>query len=191
MDKYSDILRYMGHRGKADEQLEMLISSCLDKFGAVCEPRHVKLQLPCTVTDDSVTMEMLEIKSKALAKRLKNCNQVYLFAASLGAAVDRLIGQRTKMDSAEALCLQACAAARIEEYCDGIEKELLDELARHGLHARPRFSPGYADFDIAHQSDILRILQTPKRIGLTETKTHMLTPLKSVTALIGVERKEA
>jgi hypothetical protein len=180
----------MGHRGESEEQLEMLVSSCLEKLTAVCEPRHVKLQMPCTVTEDDVTIDMLKIESKALARRLKNCSQVYLFAATLGAAVDRLIGQRIKMDSAEALCLQGCAVAQIEDYCNSIEQELQHELAQHGLFLRPRFSPGYSDFNITLQSDILRILQTPKRIGLTETKTHMLTPLKSVTALIGVERKE-
>jgi hypothetical protein len=85
-----------------------------------------------------------------------------------------------KVDSAEGLCLQACAAAKIEEYCDSVEKE----LPAH----RPRFSPGYGDFDITHQTDILRILDAQK-IGLTETKTHMLTPLKSVTAVIGICRR--
>jgi hypothetical protein len=54
------------------------------------------------------------------------------------------------------------------------------------MHLRPRFSPGYNDFDIAHQTDLLRMLQAHKRIGLSETKSHMLTPLKSVTAVIGI-----
>ena len=185
MGIHSEVLRYMGHTGKADAQLEALIVSCLEKLSAVCTPHHVMAELPCTVSGDSVMFDTLTIKSSALAVHLDGCTQVFIFAATLGAGVDRLITQRVKMDSAEALCLQACAAAEIEDYCNSVERELLQKVHQHGLHLRPRFSPGYGDFDIARQTDILRILEAHKRIGLTETKTHMLTPLKSVTAVIG------
>ena len=187
---YSEILRYMGHAGAPGAQLEMLISSCLEKLGAVCDPRHVIRQFPCTVAGDFVTIETLKIKSRGLAARLSNCIQVYLFAATLGADVDRLIAQRSITDSAEALCTQACAAAQIEDYCNNIEQELLRDISRNGLYLRARFSPGYGDFDIACQTDVLNILQAHKLIGVTETKTHMLAPLKSVTAVIGVSAEE-
>ena len=191
MEKYAGILRYMGHSGSFDKNLEMLISSSLERLDGVCDPRYVKKHLSCTVTEDRVTINMLKIESRGLAARLINCTHVYIFAATLGAAVDRLITQRTKIDSAEALCLQACAAARLEDYCDSIEKEILDELKNRHLHLRPRFSPGYCDFNIAHQTDVLLILQAHKFIGVTETKAHMLTPLKSVTALVGIGPGEA
>ena len=186
MKGHNEILRYMGHKGEADSQLENLIRLSLEKLEAVCEPLHVSMQFPCTVSGNCVTIDTMKIESKKLAAHLCNCTQTYILAATLGAAVDRLISQRTKIDSAEALCLQACAAEKIESYCDSIENELLSEINKHGLHLRPRFSPGYGDFNIAHQSDILRILQAHKRIGVTETKTNMLTPLKSVTAVLGV-----
>ena len=179
----------MGHTGKAEKHLEMLISSCLEKLALVCEPRHVMLQQPCTITNDSVTIDTLRIESSALASHLGNCTQVYVCAATLGAAVDRFIAQRTKIDNVEALCFQACASANIEDYCNSIVKELSEDLKQQGLSLRPRFSPGYNDFNITHQTDILRILQAHKRIGLTETKTHMLTPLKSITAVIGVQKR--
>ena len=185
MDNYCDILRYMGHNGKVEKQLETLISSCLEKLAAVLDQRHVIMQLPCTVTDDNVTIDTMKIKSKALAARLNSCTQAYLFAATLGADVDRLIAQRAKMDSAEALCVQAFASVQIEDYCDSIEKELINGAKQQGMQLSPRFSPGYCDFDIAHQTDLLRLLEAHKRIGVSETKSHMLTPLKSVTAIIG------
>ena len=55
---------------------------------------------------------------------------------------------------------------------------------------RPRFSPGYGDFDIHHQEEILRMLDAHKKIGLSMTESCMLTPTKSVTALIGFAEKE-
>jgi len=189
MKDYGEILRYMGHNGAADARLEALISLCLEKLSSVCAPRHVTAQLPCASNDCRVTIGSLEIESKNLAAHLYNCASTFAFAATLGAGVDRLITQRVKIDSAEALCLQSCAAVQIENYCDSIEQELLNEIKGNGICLRPRFSPGYGDFDIKYQTDLLRVLQAQRRIGLTETKANMLTPLKSVTALIGVSTK--
>ena len=36
----------------------------------------------------------------------------------------------------------------------------------------------------------MKILDAPKKIGLTMTEGNMLTPLKSVTAVIGLKRNE-
>ena len=86
--------------------------------------------------------------------------------------------------------LQACAAAMLEEYLDDWQENLAQKLSVEEYGLRPRFSPGYGDFSIAHQGEILKILDAPKKIGLTMTEGNMLTPLKSVTAVIGLKRNE-
>ena len=74
-----------------------------------------------------------------------------------------------------AVIMQASAAAVIEAYCDACQKELSDEAAKEGFYLRSRFSPGYGD--------------SSKRIGLTVTDSMMLTPTKSVTAVMGLTRE--
>jgi hypothetical protein len=175
----------MGHSGAPDAQMEALVAASLEKLAVVRAPLHVTALLPCAVSRNRVQIDTLEIESEKLAEHLCGCTRVYLFAATLGAPVDRLIMQRSKTDSAEALCIQACAAAEIENYCKRVERELSEDAGRSALCLRPRFSPGYGDFSIRYQTNILRILQAQKKIGLSETKTNMLTPLKSVTAIIG------
>jgi hypothetical protein len=165
--------------------MEALVASSLEKLAAVRAPLHVMALLPCAVSGNRIQIDTLEIESEKLAEHLCGCTQVFVFAATLGASVDRLIMQRSKTDNAEALCIQACAAAEIENYCNKVERELSEEAGKSAFCLRPRFSPGYGDFSIAYQTDILRILQAQKKIGLSETKTNMLTPLKSVTAIIG------
>ena len=61
--------------------------------------------------------------------------------------------------------LQACAAAMLEEYLDEWQTALEADMKKEGYYIRPRFSPGYGDFDIAHQDMILRMLDTAKKIG--------------------------
>ena len=81
--------------------------------------------------------------------------------------------------------LQACAAALLEEYCDSEQEKIARELEPEGLYLRPRFSPGYGDLDIHYQKPLMRMLDCAKKIGLTMTDSYMMTPTKSVTAVIG------
>ena len=59
-------------------------------------------------------------------------------------------------------------------------------MQEQGKYIRPRFSPGYGDFSIQHQKAVLAMLEASKRIGVTMTDSYMLTPTKSVTAVIGI-----
>ena len=85
-----------------------------------------------------------------------------------------------------AVILQACAASLLEAYCDECCGALAGRGAAEGLFLRPRFSPGYGDFPITFQRPLLEALEAPKRIGLTATEAMMLTPTKSVTAVVGL-----
>ncbi|WP_209344519.1 hypothetical protein [Flavonifractor sp. AGMB03687] len=79
---------------------------------------------------------------------------------------------------------QAVAAALIEAVCD----DACDQLAERypGRYLRPRFSPGYGDFPLTDQPELVRRLDGPRKIGLTATDTCLLAPIKSVTAVIGL-----
>ena len=78
----------------------------------------------------------------------------------------------------------------LEEYLDEWQDNLGREMQKEGYYLRPRFSPGYGDFSIDHQDMILRMLGSAKKIGLSLTDGNMLTPSKSVTALIGLSREK-
>lgn len=78
----------------------------------------------------------------------------------------------------------------LEEYCDECQKKIAEELEEEHLYLRPRFSPGYGDFDICYQEPIVRMLNCAKTIGLTLTDSFMMTPTKSVTAVIGISTQK-
>ena len=67
-----------------------------------------------------------------------------------------------------------------------IVKNMDPEEREEGQFLTGRFSPGYGDYPIAVQNDLLRLLDAPRKIGLCATPTHLLTPRKSVTAVLGV-----
>lgn len=70
----------------------------------------------------------------------------------------------------------ACSAA--EDLCGRIHSDLEEEYEKKGLYLTDRFSPGYGDLPIGLQSEICRVLQTDKRLGLTVNSGNMLIPSK-------------
>ena len=72
-----------------------------------------------------------------------------------------------------------------EEWC---QREIAKQQEKEGWYLRPRFSPGYGDFDIQYQKPLMQMLDCAKTIGLTMTDSFMMTPTKSVTAVIGMSR---
>jgi cobalamin-dependent methionine synthase I len=91
-------------------------------------------------------------------------------------------------DIAKAVTMQAAAAAYLEEYLNNWQYTMKEKFSLEGKYLRPRFSPGYGDFNIEYQKEIIGLLDTSRKIGLTLTDGCMLVPTKSVTALIGISR---
>ena len=51
---------------------------------------------------------------------------------------------------------------------------------------KPRFSPGYGDLPIEIQPKILTVLSADKTLGITLNESYLMTPVKSITAIMGV-----
>lgn len=189
---FSEIYRYMGYKGTTpDGDMRRRIESCAGRVLDASQPRAVSEAASLRFfEEDGLELGRLRVTSKSLRRNMAGCEQVIFFAATLGTGVDRVIARASQSGRvSEAFICQAAAAAIIEEYCDSVNDALKDEFARKGLYLRPRFSPGYGDFSIEHQRDILNILRAQQRIGLTVTEAMLLAPMKSVTAVIGAGRE--
>ena len=186
-----EAVRYLGYgRHAIDERTLTRIQESFQELDQVSDARFVYRIFEISKADENgLTIGNLEIKSRNLAKNLKKCQEAVLFGATLGARVDMLMKKYSVTDMSKTVVLQACAAAELEEYCDEMQKQIAIKLGE-GLYLRPRFSPGYGDFSILHQRDVLQMLEAQKKIGLTLTEGYMLTPTKSVTAVIGISREK-
>ena len=183
-----EILRYLGYRGKpADEIVTNSIESCLAELLRVISPKCIYQIFPVTFGENHiVTIGSISIQSKNLSQHFNGCKEAAIFAATLGAQTDLLIQKYNKLDMSKAVILQACAATVIEAYCDEQQDFMKEEAGKQGLYLRPRFSPGYGDFPLTYQKDLLGVLNCQKRIGLTVMDSLILAPSKSVTAVIGL-----
>ena len=185
-----EVMRYFGYRGvAADDRTVSHITELIDLFTLNVIPKNVYGIWDCQIASSDVTLGGINVHSQNLAQHLEGCHRVVLLAATLGTEADTLIRRFSVQDMEKAVIAQAVCAAMIEAYCDTIEGELAQKPEFDGLYPTARFSPGYGDFDIVHQKDILSILNSG-RIGLTLTEGYMLIPSKSVTAIIGFAREK-
>lgn len=183
-----EAVRYLGFgRREADEATLRLVAAAFSQLERVASPRIVWRVFDLkTAGEGRLDIGGMEVESRSLWKNMKGCCQAVVLGATLGSGVDLLMRRQSLTDMAAAVVTQACAAAMLEEYLDGEQEKIGRELEREGKYLRPRFSPGYGDFSICHQGQLLAMLEAPKRIGLSMTDSSMLTPVKSVTAVIGV-----
>ena len=183
----NEVLRYLGYRGKpADTAVQNQIAGCIAELEACTSAHSLSLTFPVLFEPDAVTVGGVKINSRDLRQHIDGCTEAVIFAATLGPQADLLLRRYSKIDMSRTVILQACAATMIESYCDDCGNTLAKEAEPRGLYLRPRYSPGYGDFSITHQADLLRMLDSQKKIGLTITDSFMLAPSKSVTAVIGL-----
>ena len=187
-----EAVRYLGYgRNAVDDQTRTMIAESFEILQSIAGRKSI-YRIFCLehLGDNRISFGNLEVQSKSLAKNLKGCDKIVVFGATLGIGVDQLIRRTSLTDMAKAVVLQACAAALLEEYCDEQQKKISTELEKSGLYLRPRFSPGYGDFPIEFQEPIMRMLDCAKKIGLTMTDSYMMSPTKSVTAIIGISTEK-
>lgn len=183
-----EAMRYLGFGSKgADQKTEQLVHESFAELKILADLKCVSRVFSLAFPGEGVAqIGPITVQSKHLCNNLSGCKEVYIFGATLGTEVDRQIRKYEVTDLSRAVVFQACASAYLEEYCDKIQSDLETLVNEKGSVIRPRFSPGYGDFSIFHQREILRMLDATKSIGLSMTEGYMLTPSKSVTAVIGI-----
>ena len=191
---FSETARYLGYQKVSvpDEQTEELIKVAAAELLEVIKPQAVYEQFDLIVEYDEVTgigvvaFSDVSIPSKDLARNLRECNKVVIFASTLGAQCDQEIRRAQIKDPVKAAVLQATGAMYIEKCVDLLNEKIRIEFEEQGYKVRPRFSPGYGDVSLEVQKDFFRLLPC-QRIGLTLMDTLIMSPEKSVTAFIGIK----
>ena len=181
-----EILRYAGAKEDISE-INALIDECIKELDGKLNYKVCYGEYPVKITGNEIDLSFASVNSKNLAKNLKNCKTYILFCATVGIAMDRLIAKYSVLSPTKALIFQALGAERIESLCDLFNKEIQEKYK----HTRPRFSPGYGDLKVELQREIFAALNCSKNIGVTLNESLLMSPSKSVTAIIGVCEENA
>ena len=150
-------------------------------LGEAARPKHLYGVWDVEVLDGGlVRLGTADIRSKDLGRFLRGCERVVVLAATLGAQADGLLARLMHSDIARAVEADRYFSRLIESYVSEVQAGLCNQ--------GKRYSPGYGDFSLHHQKDILAMLGGEK-IGLYLTDSYMLVPSKSITAFFPLRQK--
>ncbi len=189
-----ETFRYLGYRRTApDEEVRRAVSGVLPRLTAAIEPREIHRSFPLQRMQKGIfKIEGMELHSRSLERNLAGCGEVWLMAATIGYAPDRMAARASAAGHvSEAVIVQAAGAALIEWWCGRVNESIRQEALAMGKYLRPRFSPGYGDLPLACQRDFFQVMGVTRYVGITLTESLLMMPSKSVTALIGMAEKDA
>ena len=176
----AEAIRYCG--GKNNNELSDILEDCIKSATPLFSYKICYTEAEISFSDNAVSFPFFEIKSKDLIKNLKGCKKAIVFCATIGIGIDRLIKRYSDVSPVKALVFQGIGAERIEALCDAFCEDIEKEYG----FAKPRFSPGYGDFQLDFQPEIFKVLQCGKNIGVTLNESMLMSPTKSVTGIIGI-----
>lgn len=179
-----EVLRYSGC-AEVTPDMEALANECAAEAREIFSPKVCYGEFPVRMIGDSLDLGFARVSSRDLEKNLEGCDSAVVFCATVGHEIDRLIKKYGVISPAKAVIFQGLGAERIEALCDLFCADLESE----GLTARPRFSPGYGDLPLELQRDIFRTLDCPRRIGATLNQSLLISPTKSVSAVVGLKKR--
>ncbi len=180
-----EILRYAGSREEASDLLPLL-RECLAEIEGKLSYRICYGVFPVSSQEEWIDLGFSQSNSKDLRKTLFGCEGVIVFGATVGIEMDRLIARSARISPAKALMLQSIGAERVESLCRRFELDMRREYEKKGWKILPRFSAGYGDIPLTMQREILDVLNATRKIGVSLNQSLLMSPSKSVTAMLGI-----
>lgn len=184
-----EIFRYAA-MAEPSAEVDALLDELIREASAVLDYRVCYSEVPVCFDENGIDFGFCRTASKNLCKNLSGCGSAIVFAATVGIGLDRLIAKYRAVSPAKALLLDAFGAERVESLCDAFSEEVKTAKDVLSKICRPRFSPGYGDLPLIMQKDIFALLDCPRRIGVSLNESLLMSPSKSVTAIIGIADKE-
>lgn len=184
---FDEALRYMGcKKDITDERIIDMLNEGEELLLSVCIPRYLYHSFDIAENEFGIEVKgtNLVLTGEDIKRHLKDCFGVVIMCATLSGKTDLLIRRTQLEDMSKALVINSLGSVAIEQVCDKIEEEIHSKLPN--CYKTWRYSPGYGDLPITLQKDILNILDAPRKIGLCTNDSMILTPIKSVTAIIGL-----
>lgn len=142
----------------------------------------------CTHT--IMATQPVQLQGKSITKHLQKAEKVIVLAVTIGEAVEKAVTKHFEQDAyTHSVLLDAAATTAVEMAADLMEKTIQQRIYPQGYRTLMRFSPGYGDWDIHFQPEMMQ-LACAAEIGIELTDSMMLVPRKSVTAIIGLVPNE-
>lgn len=167
--------------GGADDSITReLTDSMADEVLSAMNCSYILKKTDIVFNETGCNLGFGDIASANLQRNLTGCSSAYVLAATIGHDVDRVLRNASLVSTAKHFVLDAVASAAVEALCDYIQDSLPEQT-------KARFAPGYGDFTLEMQGRLLEFVEAYK-IGISINDSFMMTPMKTITAIMGIKK---
>lgn len=179
IDKNEAAVRLKIPRSYTDET----ITRYENNLRRVLSPKYAYTKVAVEIKSDNICdLGFGDIESYDLVKALDGCKEAFILGVTIGIGADRLISRLALTSPAESFITDALASAAAESLCN-----YADNLLR-GMGKKPfRYAPGYGDMPLSYQPAVLAALNADYTLGITLNSACLMTPMKSITAIMGIK----
>jgi hypothetical protein len=184
-----EVLKRMGYPSASfdpGEPVKSVFREALEEAGSLMRPAAAFRILRIASNDGKAVRfhgDEFSIASGQVAKLLARSEAAACFCATVGGSLDEAISLRMRNgDMLTATILDAIGSETADAAADELHWKILKRLSDS---VTARFSPGYGDWPLTVQEEMIRV-SGGALIGITVTPSSLMIPRKSVSAILGI-----
>ena len=188
-----EVVKRMGYPNDAavPDPIRTILNDALSVASRLMKPRAVYRICPIVSNDENrIVFQNTDfiLQSRQVARLLRDSRAVVFLAATVGIELDREItSQMDRGDATEGFMLDSIGSETVEAAVDMLHWEILrKQIEKSRFSVTPRFSPGYGDWPLTVQKDLLGLCGA-SLIGVSVTPSSLMIPRKSVSAVLGIQ----
>lgn len=132
----------------------------------------------------------LSVTGPKIIKALGEIDSLTALVVTIGSQLEEAVSAFfEKGELARASILDSIGSDAVEETAEHLNRLLDEEAAREGHYLSSRLSPGYGDWDLAVQPELV-MAAGGEGIGVRVTPEKLLIPRKTVSAILGWRMRE-
>ena len=182
-------LGYKKGKTKISHRHTKLCDEILSEARILAEPKGVYLIRKIKQKNEKIFLlnSGTSLKGQSIKELLKDSVAVIFMAVTIGFKLEEKIQREMESSNHErALVYDVAGSETVEGIAQSLYQYLEIQARQSKKELTRRFSPGYGDFSLTFQSDLSKELSL-SGIGIKLDQNHLLSPQKSITAVIGVE----
>lgn len=187
---FRDIGYAAGHQPSA--RMVSLVSEYAENAHNLIEPSysHIIRGIESVQGARSFIEGSVVFESEVIARLLEQCNEVAIFALTIGSYLEETVAQLAKDGLIlQAAVLDAVGSGATEKLADFVQEQIGEMARAQGLTISRRFSPGYCDWDVSQQKMVFRALPGNSP-SVSLTAGCLMIPRKSISGIIGIGPRE-
>ncbi len=190
------VLRRLGSplkKHEMDGEVKRLYSNEVKKAHSLIHPQGVYRFLKVLSREDDLIRfqnDSYVLQSDQVNKMLCMSDPIGFIMVTIGSQLEEEVKRLfSEGEMASGIVLDAIGSETADAAADYLHHVVLKKLAeKEGYSITPRFSPGYGNWSLTVQSELLRLCKG-ELIGISVNASSFMIPQKSISAVLGWERK--